>query len=109
MDYVNAALRPLFDLLLFPFRGLPAIVGVTLVSLVAAIGMLLLFKATSNQTAIDRVKRKIHAGLFEIRLFNDDLRAIFRAIGQILKHNAVYVGYAMLAFVWILPPLVLMV
>ena len=79
MSYLNSILRVVFDGILFPFRGLPPLVGLVVVSLVAAIGMLLVFKATSNQDRLAAVKRSIHGCLFEIRLFNDDLRAIMRA------------------------------
>ena len=40
MSFINALLRPLFDALLYPFRDLPAMVGITVVSLLTAIGLL---------------------------------------------------------------------
>ncbi len=107
MSYLNVALGALIDGLLFPFRGLPPLVGLTVVSLLAAIGILLAYKATSNQEKLAAVKRRIHAGLFEIRLFSDDLRAILRALGGILVHNLRYLGLSMVPMLWILPPLVL--
>jgi uncharacterized membrane protein (DUF106 family) len=107
MSIVNAILRPVFDLLLSPFRSLPAIVSLTLVSLVVSVLMLVVFKRTSNQAKLATVKRRIHAGLFEIRLFNDDLRAILRAQGEILRANARYLGLSLAPMIWILPPLVL--
>lgn len=105
MSFVNAALRSIFDLLLYPFRGLPPLAGLVVVSLVAAIGMLLVFKATSNQEALAGVKRQIHAGLFEIRLFNDDLATILRAQGEILRHNLTYLRLSLVPMVWMIVPL----
>jgi uncharacterized membrane protein (DUF106 family) len=105
MSFVNAALRPVFDLILYPFRGLPPLVGLVIVSLVAAIGMLLVFKATSNQEALASTKRQIHAGLFEIRLFSDDLGAILRAQGGILRHNLTYLRLSLVPMVWMIVPL----
>ncbi len=107
MSYLNLALGAVIDGLLFPFRGLPPLVGLTVVSLLAAIGILLAYKATSNQQKLAAVKRRIHAGLFEIRLFSDDLRAILRALGGILVQNLRYLGLSMVPMLWILPPLVL--
>jgi uncharacterized membrane protein (DUF106 family) len=107
MSIVNAILRPIFDVLLSPFRSLPAIVSLTLVSLLVSVLMLVVFKRTSNQAKLATVKRRIHAGLFEIRLFNDDLRAILRAQGEILRANARYLGLSLAPMIWILPPLVL--
>ncbi len=109
MNVVNTVLRGLFDALLLPFRGLPPWVGLAVVSLLAAIGMLLVFKKTSNQEAVERVKRQIHAGLFEIRLFNDDFRAIVRAQGAILRHNLRYVQLSLVPMLFMLPPLMLVV
>ena len=54
--------------------------------------MLLVFKKTSNQAKLEAVKRQIHACLFEIRMFSDDLPAILRAQREILRHNLRYIG-----------------
>ncbi len=107
MSYLNAALRSAFDLLLAPFAAAPPIVSLTLVSLLVSILMLVVFKRTSNQAALAVVKRRIHAGIFEIRLFNDDLRAILRAQNEILRHNLTYLRLTLWPMVFILPPLVL--
>jgi uncharacterized membrane protein (DUF106 family) len=109
MSYINAVLRPVFELLLSPFSGLPPIVGLLVVSLLTAVAMLLIFKKTSNQDAIAAVKRRIHANLFEIRLFNDDLRAILRAQAEILRHNLTYLRLSAVPMLWTIPPLVLVI
>jgi hypothetical protein len=55
------------------------------------------------------VKRQIHAAIFEIRLFNDDLRAIFRAQGEILRHNLTYLRLSLVPMLWMIAPLVLVI
>jgi len=107
MSLVNAVLRPVFDFLLAPFAALPPMVPIALVSLLVSILMLLVFKRTSNQPALARVKRRIHAGIFEIRLFNDDLGAILRAQNRILRANLTYLRHTLWPMVFILPPVVL--
>jgi len=97
MSTLNSILRPLFDTLLAPLSGLNPLVGLTILSLVFAIVILIVVKYTSNQAKIEAVKRRIHGSLFEIRLFNDDFRAIFRAVGDILRHNAHYM------WLWLIP------
>ncbi len=109
MSLLNAALRRLFDLLLYPFQSLPAAVGLTVVSLLAAIGMLWAFKKTSNQAGIEAAKRRIYAGVFEIRLFNDSFRQIWRAQAAILRANLTYLRHQLKPMLFILPPLVLAV
>ncbi len=108
MSILNKLLGAVVEALLYPFRGFPAWVGLAVVSLIAAVGILLIFKRVSNQDALSEVKRKIHAGLFEIRLFNDDLPAILRAQVEILRHNLTYLRYSLTPMLWILPPLVLL-
>ncbi len=109
MTIVNSLLRSLFDAALGPFSGLPPLVGIAVLSLIFGIGMLLVFKVTSNQDKLAAVKRKIHAGLFEIRLFNDDFRAIMRAQGDILRHNLSYLGLSLVPLLWMIVPVVLVI
>jgi uncharacterized membrane protein (DUF106 family) len=109
VSLLNALLARTFDLLLGPFRQLPPVVGLVVVSLLTAIGMLLIFRKTSDQKRLAAVKRQIHAALFEIRLFNDDLRAIFRAQGEILRHNLTYLRLSFVPMLWMIPPLVLVI
>jgi hypothetical protein len=109
VTWINLATGALVGAGLFPFRQLPPIVGLSAVSLVAAIGMLLVFRATSNQRAIAEVKRRIHAGVFEIRLFNDNPRLMGRAQLDILRHNLTYMRLSFAPMVWLLVPLVLLI
>jgi uncharacterized membrane protein (DUF106 family) len=106
---VNAALRAVFDLALLPFRSLPPLAGLAVVSVVVAVGMLLVFKRTSNQARLEEVKRQIHACLFELRLFSDDLPAILRAQAEILGHNLRYLGLSLVPMLVMLLPIVLVV
>lgn len=109
MEPVNAVLRGLISALLYPFGGLHPLIGLIVVSLVVAILMLLVFKATSNQAGLADVKRQIHASLFEIRLFNADLGAILRAQGDLLRHNLRYLGYSVVPMLWMIVPFVLLI
>jgi hypothetical protein len=102
---LNTLLASAFDLLLFPFRQLPPIVGLSVVSLLTAAGMLLVFRATSDQQRIEQVKRAMVAALFEIRLFNDDLPALFRAQGEMLKQNAAYLRLSLVPMLWMIVPI----
>jgi len=109
MEFINAALRPLFDWLLYPFRGLSPMVGLVIVSALTGVALLLIFKRTSNQDALETVKRRIHACIFEIRLFNDDLRFMFRAQGAALRASLTYMRLSLIPMLWTLPPLVLVI
>ena len=108
MTSLNAVLGTVIVWLQLPFRGLPPIVGVIVWSIPVSIFALWVFGKTSNQEKITEVKSKIAASLFEIRLFNDDLRAIAKAQWEIMGHVLRYQGLALVPMVFILPPLVLL-
>ena len=107
MHLINALLRSIFDGLLYPFREFPPIVGLSVLSLLTGVALLLVFKKTSDQQGLEAVKRRIQGALFEIRLFNEDFRAILRAQREILRNNLTYLRHSAVPMLWTLPPLVL--
>jgi len=107
MAILNTVLCSVFDALLYPFRDLSPIVGLAIISLATGVAMLLVFKATSDQSALAAVKRQIHAGIFEIRLFSDDPLAILRAQAETLRHSLRYMRLTLVPTLWMLVPLVL--
>jgi hypothetical protein len=106
MRFYNAALGTLLDGVIYPFRDVHPLVSLTILALLTAMGMLVAFRVTSNQPKLEQVKRRIQASLFEIRLFNDDPRAILRAQADILRHNAVYLGLTVVPMLCMVPILV---
>ena len=108
MSLLNGLVRWLFDRGLYPFRELPAVVGLSVLSLVTAVALLLVFRATSDQARIAAVKRQIHACLYEMRLYNDDLRALFRSQFDLLRHNLTYLRLSFVPLLWVIVPLSLL-
>jgi hypothetical protein len=104
MSFVNRLLTPLFDLLMRPLQPLGTNLALVVVSAITAVAILLVVRATSDQRRIAAIKRQIHADFFEIRLFNDDLRAMLRAEWAILGHNATYLRLSLIPALWILIP-----
>jgi uncharacterized membrane protein (DUF106 family) len=109
MTVLNALLGRTFDLLLGPLESLPVFLSLSVVSMATAIAILLVARVASDQPALRAVKRQIHADLFEIRLFRDDLRSMLRAEADILRHNATYLRLALVPMLWIALPFVLVV
>jgi len=107
MSIVNAVFQRIFDWLLLPFSALPWWVGITVLGMLLSVAMLWVYKKTTNPDRIERAKAQMHAGIFEIRLFNDDIGAIFRAQGTILKYNLAYFGQALVPLAWMIVPMVL--
>ena len=109
MAWINAALAGLLDIVLAPILGLPPLVSLLILSLVTAAAMLPVVARTSNQKRIAQTKRGIHASLLEVRLFNDDLRAVMRALGDALRHNMIYLQLSLVPLAWLAIPLALIV
>lgn len=107
MEFLNAILLAVFDAIQNPLASAPPWVGILLWSIPVTVFALWIFKVSSNQDRITAVKAKIHACLFEIRLFNDDIRSIFRAQWEILGHVIHYQLLALKPMIWIFPPLIL--
>ena len=108
MTWINRGLSAILDAALSPFETWPPIAGLAAVSVVVAVAMLLVARAVSNQRAIIDVKRRIQAGLFEVRLFNDDIRAL-HSLGDVLRHNFTYLRLSLAPLPWLIVPLTLLI
>ena len=107
MAVLNALLVRVADLAMRPLAALPDTVGVAVVALVTALVILWLVRATSDQPALAAVKRQIQADLFEMRLYNDDMRALLRAQGRVLVHNGRYLRLSLVPLLCSALPLAL--
>lgn len=105
MSAINAILASLVEGLLYPFQNLPPLVGLAVVSLLCATAMLLVVRATSNQARLAAVKRATQACVYEVRLFNDDARAMLRAMGEMVRHNLTYLRLSLVPLLWMIVPL----
>jgi hypothetical protein len=103
METINALLRAGLDGLLRLMAGLPDWVALAVLALLVTLLILPIIKWTFNLALAERFKRKVYAGLFEIRLFNDRLGATFRGLIDVLRYTAAYMG------AWLLPLVVMSV
>ena len=108
MAPLNRLLTGLFDALLGPLDRLTPMAGLVVASLVTSIGVLFVFKWTADQQALVRSKRGMQAAIFEMRLFNDDLAALFRAQGDVLRHTLGYLRHSFAPTLWLLVPMALL-
>lgn len=108
LGWFNAGVSWLVDLVSSPLLALPPVAGLLLIAIATAAVMVRVIARTSDQDRLKRTKRGIHAALFEIRLFNDDLRAVARALGDALRHNAAYLRLSLVPLAWMAIPLTLL-
>ncbi|MFH1037468.1 MAG: hypothetical protein V1789_02210 [PVC group bacterium] len=97
-----------FSLVLYPFRGLPPLIGLAFLSLGAAVFALLVYKYVSNQAAIRARKKRIIGHFFGIYLFRDDLGQILREFARVLGSIFRYLGHVLLPLLIVMVPVVLL-
>lgn len=95
-DAVYGALAPL-----------PVWAGLTIISVLAGVVMLIAFKFLSNQKAIGRAKDDIKANLLALKLFKDDLGVTFRSQWRLLKAILRLQRYVLTPVLILMPPMLL--
>jgi hypothetical protein len=99
----------LFDTLFAPVFRLAPLASLLLISLATAAVLVLVVARVSDQAGVASSKRAIHAALLELRLFNDDLGAVLRALADILRQNGRYLRLSLVPMLWMAGPLVFVV
>ena len=107
MVFFNNLLNGIFRLLLYPFATLSPWVGLVVMAALTSVFVLWVFRKTSNQKALQEAKRRILAGFFEMRLFQNDLRALFSAQKDVLWYNLIYLRHTLKPLAWMIVPIVL--
>ena len=90
MNAINGFLTVLFDLVLKPLEALGSEMALTIVSGVFGVLALVAFKYISWQKGIKATKDRIKGHMIEIRLYQDDLVLVSKAIGKVLLRNFQY-------------------
>jgi hypothetical protein len=95
-DAVYAVLSPL-----------PVWSGLTILSILTGIVMLIAFRYTSNQDAIGRAKDDIKANLLALKLYKDELSVTFRAQWRLLRAIVRLQRYVLVPVLIMLGPMLL--
>ena len=82
--WLSAASSFLGGFLLAPVAMLPGWLSATAAAAVTGVLLLVVFKYTSNQAAIKRVRNDINANLLTLKLFKDSARVALAAQGRLL-------------------------
>jgi len=97
---IDAALRAYFAAL----GWAPPAVGLTVLSAAVGVGMLWVFRKTSNQERMKAVKRRVYAALLELRVYADEPGVTWRAQKSLFGANLRYMGLALKPALWMLLP-----
>jgi hypothetical protein len=101
--WLNTVANALGKPLLAPIGSMPEWLSAALVAAVTGVVLLIVFKYTSNQRAIKRVKDDIKANLLALKLFKDNAAVAARAQGR------VFWGAVRLLVLAVVPILVMLV
>src|SRR5579862_4304984 len=101
MDFARKAVTRIIAGILAPFAGHDPLLSLVPLSILIALLMLWVFRATSNPEAIRAAKTRLQAHLYEMRLFVDEPALIWRAQAGLLAANFRYMG-------WMLGPALVM-
>jgi uncharacterized membrane protein (DUF106 family) len=103
ITWLNVVTNAIGGLLLAPVAAVPGWLSITVISAVLGVLLLVIFKYTSNQKAIGRVRDDIKANLLAVKLFKDSISVTFRSQAR------VFAGSFKLLFYAIVPMLVMII
>jgi len=92
LDFVNRLVTRTFDVLLAPLEWVGPEFALLVVSAIFGVLALWVFKHISWQKGIKATKDKIKGHLIEIRIYQDDLGVVSKAIGRVLVRNLQYLA-----------------
>ena len=107
VDLIHRALTPLFDLLCWPFLGLPPIWAMAFVSLISGVAMVWIFGKVSDQGTIKVLRDQIRGNLIGVRLFQSDIGVVLKLQGRIFGDTFRYMKLALVPLVVLLVPVLL--
>ena len=105
MELFNRTLSLATDLAMAPLQGLSPSTSLLLLSAALGLLFLLVFRLTSNQDAIGRLRRRMGAHLLEFRLFQHSLGIQWSALSRMLLANLIYLKYVARPLLVMLVPL----
>ena len=99
----------MFDVVLSPFSGMSPYAGLTAVSVVTGIVMVFLYKWTTDQEKLKKVRDKIKVHFLEIRLYKDDMAEMFSIQKDILKENFRYLRLTLKSAIILIIPILFII
>lgn len=107
ISWLNVIGNGLFSLLQKPMTVLPAWLSLTVISAVLGVLMLILFKYTSNQAAIGKVRDTIKAQLLAMKLFKDNIPVVLKSEAKILLNVLLLLTHSLRPMLIMIVPITL--
>ena len=107
LSFLNTLFTTVGDAVFAVLDLLPVWLGLTILSVAAGLVMIIVFRHTSNQAAIGRVKDEIKANLLALKLYKDQLHVTFKAQARLFWAVVRLQRYMLTPLLIMLPPMVL--
>ena len=109
MELISRIITTILDLLVAPFGAERHTLGLVWLSLLSGAGMALVFKATTSVRRVRAAKARFRSYIYEMRIYQDSLRAVFAAFFQSLWSNVLYVRSILLPVLVLVIPMILLI
>lgn len=105
ITWINVPINAAGKYLLAPVGLMPGWLSNTIIAAVTGVLLLILFKHTSNQQAIGRVKDDIKANMLTLKLFKDSIQVTLKAQGHLFKGALLLLCYAIVPLLIMIVPI----
>jgi len=104
VDLINSILSAIFGILFMPFSHLTPVWGLLAIAAATGVGMLFVFKATSDQKGIKQAKNLVKGHFLAIRLYKDEVSLMFNTMKNILVSNLAYMKKSLRPMLFLILP-----
>ena len=108
VGFLNSVMNAVFGVLFAPVAMIPGWLSITIISVAVGPLLLVIFKYTSNQTAIRRVGDEIKANMLVLKLYKDSVSVTLEAQGKIFKGLFFKLAHALMPMVVMVIPVTLL-
>ncbi len=105
---INSVTNVIGSIVFAPIGIMPGWLSNTIISAVAGVLMLLVFKHTSNQTAIGKVRDGIKANMLAIKLYKDSFSVTITSLAKVFKGAVLLLFYSSKPMLIMIVPVVLL-
>ena len=106
--WINVPLNAAGKFLLAPIALLPGWLSNTIIAAITGVILLMVFKHTSNQKAIGRIKDAIKADMLTLKLFKDSFLVTLQAQGRLFKGAFLLLCYSVVPLLVMIVPVSLL-
>jgi len=106
--WINIPANAFGKIVLSPVGFLPGWLSNTIISAVAGVGLLIIFKYASNQSTIGRARDSIKANMLALKLFKDSISVTLQAQGRVFKGAGLLMVYAVKPLLVMIVPVCLL-